>query len=90
MHTTLAILAIAAQLAAVVRLLTYQRNGARHRHHVSWVAWLLVVILGGSAIELAMHAKHTGLFEAGKSFLLALFVFAAHGNVARLIRSEPQ
>ncbi|WP_321815681.1 MULTISPECIES: phage holin family protein [unclassified Paraburkholderia] len=90
MHITLALIALAAQLAAVACLLLYRRNGARHRHHVSWVAWLLVVVLGGSSIELALHARDVGLFEAGKAVLLALFVFTSRGNVARLLRSEPR
>jgi hypothetical protein len=92
MHITLAtiapLVAQLAQLAAVLLLLTYRRNGARHRHHVSWLAWLLVVVLGGSSIELALHAKQVGFFEAGKAVLLALFVFCARGNVARLLRSD--
>ncbi|WP_028217426.1 phage holin family protein [Paraburkholderia oxyphila] len=88
MHAALAYVALAAQLAAVVCLLVYRRNGARHRSHVSWLAWLLVVIMGGSSIELALHARHIGLFEAGKAILLAVFVFGSRGNVARLLRSE--
>lgn len=88
MHITLATIALAAQFAAVLRLLTWRRNGARHRHCVSWIAWLLLVVMGGSSIELAMHAEQVGIFEAGKAVLLALFVFGTHGNVARLLRSE--
>lgn len=88
MHITLATIALVAQLAAVLLLLTYRRNGARHRQHVSWLAWLLVVVLGGSSIELALHAKRVGIFEAGEAVLLALFIFRARGNVARLLRSD--
>jgi hypothetical protein len=88
MHITLALIALAAQLVAVACLLLYRRNGARHRHHVSWVAWVLVVVLGGSSIELALHARDVGLFEVGKAVLLALFVFTSRGNVARLLWSE--
>ncbi|WP_321939785.1 phage holin family protein [Paraburkholderia sp. J8-2] len=88
MHITLATIALVVQLAAALLLLTYRRNGARHRHHVSWLAWLLVVVLGGSSIELALHAKQVGIFEAGKAVLLSLFVLCARGNVARLLRSD--
>lgn len=88
MHITLTTIALVVQLAAVLQLLTYRRNGARHRRPVSWLAWLLVVILGGSSIELALHAKHVGIFEAGKAVLLALFIFCARGNVARFLRSD--
>lgn len=88
MHVSFALIALAAHIAALARVLTYRRNGARHRHHVSWVAWALVAVSGGSAIELALHAKHVGIFEAATAVLLALFVFASRGNVARLLRSD--
>lgn len=88
MHISLAVIALAVQLAAILRLLTYRRNGARHRRHVSWVAWVIVVVMGGSSIELALHARDVGLFDAGKSVLLALFIFASRGNVARLMWSD--
>jgi hypothetical protein len=88
MHITFATIVLGAQLATVLRLLTWRRNGARHRHHVSWIAWLLVVVMGGSSIELALHVEQVGIFEAGKAVLLALFVFGTRGNVARLLWSE--
>ena len=86
----IALTALAAYIAAIVRVLTYRRQGARHRRHVSWIAWALIVVMGGSAIELALHAKSVGVFEAGSAVLLALFVFGVRGNVARLLwSSEP-
>ena len=84
----IALIALAAYVAAIARVLTCRRQGARHRRHVSWIAWALVVVLGGSAIELALHAKSVGIFEAGPAVLLALFVFGARGNVARLLWSN--
>ncbi|RAS15843.1 phage holin family protein [Paraburkholderia bryophila] len=86
--TPIALIALAAYFAAIVRVLTYRRQGARHRRHVSWIAWALVVVMGGSAIELALHAKSTGIFEAGSAVLLALFVLGVRGNVARLLWSN--
>jgi hypothetical protein len=83
-----AVIAFVAYIAAITRVLTYHRQGSRHRHHVSWIAWVLVVVMGGSAIELALHAKSVGIFEAGSAVLLALFLFGVRGNVARLLWSE--
>ena len=88
MLTPFAVIALAAYIASIVRVLTYRRQGSRHRRHVSWIAWALVVVLGGSAIELALHAKSIGIFEAGSAVLLALFLFGVRGNVARLLWSE--
>ncbi|WLE59272.1 phage holin family protein [Burkholderia plantarii] len=88
MNVSFATIALAAHVAAMLRVLVYRRNGARHRHHVSWVAWALLVVSGGSSIEIALHAKHVGIFEAATAVLLALFVFISRGNVARLLRSD--
>ncbi|KWC22759.1 hypothetical protein WL48_18755 [Burkholderia ubonensis] len=88
MHIPFALIALAAHLATLARVLTYRRNGARHRHHVSWLAWALVAVMGGSSIELALHAEQVGFFQAAAAILLALFVYGARGNVARLLRSE--
>jgi hypothetical protein len=85
LHNPFALLALLAYFAAIVRLLIYRRNGARHRRNVSWLAWLLLVTLGGSAIDLALHSQCVGLFDAGRAVLLSLFIFGARGNVARLL-----
>jgi hypothetical protein len=86
MHNPLALIALIAYSVAALRILAYRRDGARHRHHVSWFAWLLLVSLGGSAIELVIHAKAVGLFEAIRAALFCVLVFSARGNVARLLR----
>jgi hypothetical protein len=83
-----AVIAMAAYTVAIFALLLYERDGARHRHHVSWMAYGLLVVLGGSAIELLLHAKVVSYFEAGRAALLALFIVRSRGNVARLLRSE--
>lgn len=88
LHNPFAVIALLAYLASIVRLLMYRKNGARHRRHVSWLAWLLLVMLGGSAIELTINAQSVGLFDAGRAVLLSLFIFGVRGNVARLLRSE--
>lgn len=88
LHNPFAVIALLAYLAAIVRLLVYRKNGARHRRNVSLLAWLLLVMLGGSAIELTVHAADVGAFDAGRAVLLSLFIFGARGNVARLLRSE--
>lgn len=87
MHNPLALIALIAYSLAALRILAYRRDGARHRQHVSWFAWLLLVTLGGSAIELAVHANTIGYFEAARAVLFTVFIFGARGNVARLLRS---
>jgi hypothetical protein len=46
----------------------------------------LLVALGGSAIELVIHAKTVGVFEAARAALFSVLVFGSRGNVARLLR----
>lgn len=87
LNTPLAIVAFSAYLVAVLALLLYRKNGARHRHAVSWLAWLLLVVLGGSAIELALSTRPLTWWEAGRAVLLSLFVCASRGNVAHMLRS---
>ncbi|MXN77218.1 phage holin family protein [Burkholderia sp. 4701] len=88
MHLPLALVALAAHLAALARVLTYRRNGARHRRRASWVAWALVAVTGGASIELVLHAQSVRFFEAATAVLLAMCVYGTRGNVARLLRSE--
>ncbi|HWX12865.1 MAG TPA: phage holin family protein [Trinickia sp.] len=88
MHTAFALIALAAHLTALMRLLAYRRNRARYRNHISWVAWAIVAVIGGSSVELTLHAARVGFFDAATAVLLAAFVCGARGNVARLLRPE--
>lgn len=83
-----AVIAMMAYTVAILALLLYERAGARHRYRVSWLAYAMLVVLGGSAIELLLHAKAVGYFEAGRAVFLALFIVRSRGNVAHLLRSE--
>jgi hypothetical protein len=87
MHITLAMIALLAHSLSALRILAWRRDGERHRHHVSWFAWLMLVVLGGSAIELALNAKAVGWFDVARAVLFTVFIFGARGNVARLLRS---
>lgn len=83
-----ALIAFIAYAGATVRLLAYRKDGARHRHHVSWLAWAVLVVLAGSAVDVLFKGHHLDFFEAARAVLLALFIFGSRGNVARLLRSE--
>lgn len=83
-----AFIAFIAYAGAALCLLAYRRDGARHRHHVSWLAWALLVVLAGSAVDVLLHVHALDFFEAARAVLLSLFIFCSRGNVARLLRSE--
>lgn len=88
MQESLSLVTLAAQLAVLVRVLAYRKNGSRHRHCVSWAAWALVAIIGASVIELTLHERHVGSFEAAAAVLLAVTTYGTRGNVARLLLAE--
>ena len=88
MSASFALIACVAHLATLLRILTFRRNGARYRRHVSWAAWVLSAVMGGSAIELALRLGQVDIFEAAAAVLLAVFVFGARGNVAHLLSSD--
>lgn len=81
-----ALAAFIAYLLICVRLLTYRRGRARHRHGVAWIAWMLVVVSGWSAFQALAHEAGISTVEALRAALLCLFVFGVRGNVARLLR----
>ena len=75
-------------LIAAVYVLVRRKHGASHRRHVCWLAWFLLVVLGGSCISLLLHPDRIGLLDACREILLCVFVFRARGDMARLLRSE--
>lgn len=90
MHKLFGLVSFGAYSAIALRVFFYRRNGARHRAHVSWIAWAIVATAGASAIEVALHVKQAVFMEAARAVLLALFVWGARGNVARLLWSGEQ
>lgn len=83
-----AFVAFLAYAGSALSLLAYRRDGARHRHHVSWFAWALLVVLAGSAINVLFQVHHLDFFEVARAVILAVFIIARRGNVAGLLRSE--
>ncbi|MCY0389107.1 phage holin family protein [Robbsia sp. Bb-Pol-6] len=79
MPTPLAFVALIAHLVAALHILAY-RGGDAHPH-ASWLAWALLVVSGGSALELALTAKTVGILEALRAGLLSAFVLGARIDV---------
>jgi len=82
------LIAISANVIALIYILAYRRNGARYRAPVSWLAWALAVSLAGSAWQMLAYPRPVSFFETATAVLLASFVLCARGNVARLLGDE--
>ncbi|MCG1017377.1 phage holin family protein [Mycetohabitans rhizoxinica] len=90
MQTSLTFIALAAYLCTLLRLLAYRRQGARYRKCMSWLAWIFMATLGGTAIDLALHNRPIDLFDAAMAVFIAGFAWAVRGNVARLLDQQAQ
>jgi hypothetical protein len=76
-------------IAAIVRILSFQRRGSRFRRDISMVAWLIVVALGHLLINAITRHLHADLVEASLIIaaltLFNLFIYHRRGNVAPFI-----
>ncbi len=77
--------------AIALRLLFYRRApGARHRHSMSFLAWLIVIVCAIVVVRIA-----SGYHESTDPFVIILVgvfcaaVFSAEGNIARLCGVRP-
>ncbi|GJH39068.1 phage holin family protein [Paraburkholderia hospita] len=85
MHQIMASLSIIAYMVAAFYIVTFRRGEATHKHHVAWSAWLLLVVLGGSALDMVLHPRQVGAFETLLALFIAGIVYRARGNVARIL-----
>lgn len=80
--------AIAANVSTAMRLLAYQRGGARYRPGISAMAYVLIVCTGAEALSIILGTSTTSLWSAGVAVVLAVLVWRAQGNVARIVRIQ--
>ena len=86
MTKTLTMLALLSYASTCLRLLCYRRGLANHRHHISLVAWLLIVATGTSALEILLGIGHPSFGQVCTALTLCVLVHRAQGNVANIIR----
>lgn len=78
--------------AICIRIAIYRREGARHRPGVSWLAYALAVGTGCEWLSIIMAVLFAKPTPAVSPFLLivllvlAVLVYRARGNVARIVR----
>ncbi len=85
-------LALVANLAICVRLITYRAHtGATHRPGASLVAWVLIASTGGQALQILLYGPraHVSPWQLGLLLVVLLLTFQSKGNVARILRTDP-
>ncbi|MBC3233996.1 phage holin family protein [Pseudomonas lurida] len=78
--------------AICIRIAMYRRDGARYRPGVSWLAYALAVATGCEWLSILMAVLFAKPTTAVSPYLLivllvlAVLVYRAGGNVARIVR----
>ncbi len=75
-----------AYLASALRLLCFQRNGARIRRGISLLACLLIGALICAGLEIILYQRPVSLWQAAIAVLLCILVYRSRGNLAALLR----
>ena len=76
-----------AYLLAGLRIICYQRNGARYRRWVSLAASGIAGCCLASAVEIVFLKVPAGLAQAALSVCLCYLLFRSRGNVANMLRA---
>lgn len=78
--------AAVAYLASALRLLCFQRNGARIRRGISLLACLLIGALICAGLEIILYQRPVSPWQAAIAVLLCILVYRSRGNLAALLR----
>ena len=75
-----------AYLASALRLLCFQRNGARIRRGISLLACLLIGSLLCASLEILLYQRPVSPWQTSVAVLLCILVCRSRGNLAALLR----
>lgn len=84
--TLLPILAAIAYIGSALRLLCFQRNGARIRRGISLLACLFIAALLCAGLEILLYQPPVSPWQAAIAVLLCILVYRSRGNLAALLR----
>lgn len=76
-----------AYLLAGLRIICFQRNGARYRRWVSLAASAIAGCCLASAVEIVFLKAPAGFAQAALAVCLCVLLFRSRGNVADMLRS---
>lgn len=86
MEIIIAFVAVMANTITAGRLICYRRGVCRYRPFISFLAYLLIVCAGGSAIDTTVNGIYVTPWEAGFASIISILVCRAKGNVAQVFR----
>lgn len=75
-----------AYIASALRLLCFQRNGARYRRGISLLACLLIAALLCAGLEIILFNPRVSFWQTAIAVLLCNLVYRSNGNLAALLR----
>jgi hypothetical protein len=78
--------AVVAYFASGLRLLCFQRNGARYRRGISLLACLLIGALLCAGIEILLYQRPVSPWQTAIAVLLCILIYRSRGNLAALLR----
>lgn len=74
-------------LLAVIRLINYDRNGAKYKFIPSFIAWVLIILLGSIPLRILTNDyTHADPFEVGINITLCSLIILSRGNVMQIFR----
>ncbi|WP_109397869.1 MULTISPECIES: phage holin family protein [Proteus] len=74
-------------LLAVIRLINYRRNGAQYKFGASFIAWVLIILLGSVPLRiLTDDYSHADPFEVGINLSLCVLILLSRGNIMQIFR----
>ncbi|SFT48860.1 MULTISPECIES: phage holin family protein [Pseudomonas] len=84
--TLMPLLAAVAYIASAMRLVCFQRNGARIRRGISLIACLLIAALLCAGLEILLYQPHVSPWQTAIAVILLILVYRSRGNLAALLR----
>lgn len=81
-----ALAAAVAYLASGLRLLCFQRQGARIRRGISLLACLFIAALLCAGLEILLYQPRVSPWQAAIAVLLCILICRCRGNLAALLR----
>lgn len=69
----------------VLRLVTYDSDGATYKWHMSAAAYLLTISSGAQIVDVSLGGATVSIWDVITAAILCILLIRARGNVSRII-----